>query len=1283
MTMKLTTKLLAILPVLALALFIHTPARAQSTSCTSTNVTENFTGASTNCTWNWIGGACLTAASSPTSSSPGPLPRCVGSTYYGSQTQLGGNSQPSGNLNTNPDTVVTGGALRLTNSFNNQAGAIISNQPFSLSANGVQISFTTETYEGDSGGTNHDGADGISFFLQDASAAGGAVTLGDFGGSLGYTCSNANVSPTQGYDGMIGGYIGLGIDEYGNFLNGTTITNADGTTSQSTGADNTSSGYGYVPNRIGLRGAGSTAWIWLNTNSATAAYYPSTLNSNQRLAAVRQACQTGYVWDYRSANTSGNGGNSAGFPNPYGATAVTPRIPLANYAAIPNAYKVLTAHNIANEAAHYRGYGGNGSTGLYGVPITYNLSITTGGLLSLAYSYDNGNFQPIITGQQIPVANGALPSSVRFGFAGSTGGSRNVHEIMCFQAQPQNSASSSAGLNQKQTAKVQTGTQVYFAFYNANNWTGDLTSQYLDTPANGTANDLQIDPAVNWSASCNLTLIPTGQTCAKTGAAGPNSPQDPDSGRVIMSWNGSAGIGFKYANLSTAEQANMNYGDAAYSASSTSSGPPTDARVEYLRGLRTDEQTPYGYGAYTPNTNPSGFRARTSVLGDIVDSSPTWVGPPSVSFPTTWSDFLNSSRTMPENSGTSYSSFKSTYATRTNVVYAGANDGLLHGFRSGKFNSDGTYAGTTTNGVFSGTNNDGREVMAYMPGYVVNSINSATLANTLPTTPNPASDYSNPLYAHKFNVDGTPGTGDIFYGGQWHSWLVGGLGAGGSAIYVLDITDPDGSFSESNAGNVVVGEWQSALTTTTTTSGGSTTTTVTGATTNITCPSDSSTLHCGYSLGKTYGTPQIRRFHNDSTLSGRPNTSWGVVFGNGSGSYNGDAGIYVMMVNTNGTSLAAPTFYYLSTGVGTRTGTPNAIYSVAPADLDGDHVTDYVYAGDLQGNVWRFDLTSSDPANWAVTKISGVPTPIYTTPGGSSQPITTSVIVASVASTPSPRILVEFGTGQQTPFTNNSAATFSTSQQYLIGVWDWNMASWNSQSSLQLASLATGSISAPSSSTCPTGAIAAVCGLTQLQAQTFSTFDATGAASSQSSTSATNGYYRTVTNSTVCWGGTTGCTGASAMYGWYLALTSGYANINDPSFPTTATTINAQQVYEQVVFNPTLQLGAFIVNTTIPPTTNLAQCTSTLPGGWTIAIDPSTGGAFTNSVFANANHNFLNIGSQAVSGIALSGTGSPSIVTAGVNTYVVNQTTNGTGTIQQTNLPGANSGKRVTWIEKR
>jgi type IV pilus assembly protein PilY1 len=107
------------------------------------------------------------------------------------------------------------------------------------------------------------------------------------------------------------------------------------------------------------------------------------------------------------------------------------------------------------------------------------------------------------------------------------------------------------------------------------------------------------------------------------------------------------------------------------------------------------------------------------------------------------------------------------------------------------------------------------------------------------------------------------------------------------------------------------------------------------------------------------------------------------------------------------------------------------------------------------------------------------------------------------------------------------------------------------------------------------------------------------------------------------------------------------------------------------------------VNTTIPPTTSLATCSSTSAGGWTMAINPATGGAFTNSFFGNANHNFLNINNQAVSGIALSGTGSPSVVAAGTNTYVVTQTIGGTGALAQINPPGGTQGSRLTWIERR
>lgn len=77
----------------------------------------------------------------------------------------------------------------------------------------------------------------MTFFLTDGEKE---ASLGATGGSLGYSCAN---SATKGH-GIIGGYLGLGIDEYGNFLNG------------GYWGDNTSTGFGYRRNRIGLRGAG-------------------------------------------------------------------------------------------------------------------------------------------------------------------------------------------------------------------------------------------------------------------------------------------------------------------------------------------------------------------------------------------------------------------------------------------------------------------------------------------------------------------------------------------------------------------------------------------------------------------------------------------------------------------------------------------------------------------------------------------------------------------------------------------------------------------------------------------------------------------------------------------------------------------------------------------------------------------------------------------------------------------------------------------------------------------
>jgi type IV pilus assembly protein PilY1 len=1188
-----------------------------------TTYTENFTGSATNNSWYFFNGACLTAGNSTATQSPGVVPACTTGGSPGTPAVPGSPGTPSayyvnkgdatlvgGNAGVLPDDPTVGGALRFTNgAINatgsvggfNENGAIVSNFVFPTS-NGIQVTFVTESYRGNSAGSSvADGADGMSFFLQSTDNPLFTPDLGAFGGSLGYSCSNTNYDGTlrasgqpRGFDGLIGGYIAVGIDEFGNFWNA---------------GDNTATGPSYQGNRIAMRGAGSTTWTYLN--AAYPGQYPATLTSAQRASAVQQACKNGYVYDWSGVGIWNNNGNlvngaAAAAPvptTPYNST------PLSDYAIIPNAAKLLGANiKIANESALYRGpciTGCTGSAGQFGVPITYNLTITPAGLLSLAYSYNGGTYQPVITGQDITAANGALPNNVRFGFAGSTGGGTNIHEIMCFQAQPASQSSVSAGINQKQSAKVQVGSQVYFAYYNSNNWPGSLTSQNLIASPTD-PNTLIISPTANWDASCVLTGVQSDQTCAATGVAGPSSAQGPGS-RTLLSSNGVTGIPFEWSNLTSAEQTVLDTGDST----------ATSLRLNYLRGDRTNELNAHGVGLY---------RARTSVLGDIIDSSPTWVGPPAAGYGNSWTDLLPGAGDVaapapPENasSAQTYAQFVAAEKTRTNVVYAGSNDGLLHGFRAGSFDASGNYVGTY---------NDGTEVLGYMPAHVINKINSSTST---------ANDFSNPQYGHQFYVDATPGTGDLFYGGSWHTWLIGGLGAGGAAIYALDITDPV-NFTEVSSGAqaTLIGEWSS--------------TTVSGVTSVMTCINTASP--CSANLGNTYGTPQIKRFHNGM---------WGFIIGNGFGSSSGDAGIYVVTVNS---SSGALTWYYLSTGVGGG----NGIAYPAAADIDGDHITDYVYAGDLLGHLWRFDLTSADPAQWAVTAGG----PLFTTLSG--QPITTKPIIVLNNSSAVPRLLIEFGTGRQTPFTNVSAATYAGGTypfqaQALYGIWDWNMTAWNASSGTQFASLAANSPGTTSS-------------MLQQQSITGSYNAAlTGGGSS----------YRTVSNYAVCYADLTGCT----QRGWYLDLPVGPADPANSNSPTVA---------EQVLFAPALLSGVFVVNTTVPPTNSPTTCSSTTAAAWTMALDPATGGALSSSYFQYVNGHYINVtttsagSEQGVSGIANLGTGTPTEVIYQNQAYQVDSPVTGGANVAppppgvclagESSCPVKHhfinvSGKRITWVERR
>jgi type IV pilus assembly protein PilY1 len=1348
---------------------------------------DSFTGTQPQLDWLAYGNACMTAGNGTANSAGGQIPAC---------TQI-------------TDTAGSG-ALRLTDALNNEAGAIVDQQAYST-ASGLQVTFTTYTYGGNSGGAAGDGADGIGFYLLQSISPTGTpggtnpYQLGAFGGSLAYSCSNVNNSggnssigiPANHYNGMPNGYLGLGIDEYGNFLNAGDNTGtgalANATWGSSTsGAIASGSGPEYQPQRIGLRAWGNvtkTALLAVNSSASDSDVqstcqnnglytngptYSSTSSNGGNTATVTNYTYTqsssAVSYTYSSGGYGGYGGNGGTTTyatvttTTYGSSSVTSTSTSPSNATLYSSSSCKTTYSGSGSAygeVSQGGFGGstctkltaststssttqtyatsttyNATSGapsnlspsatLYGTsscsssstyssgtaygsvnngnsctsltatstnypwfpdyttvaggsvilpysssgtnnpianesasvrtsatPIAYKLTITPSpnSMLSLQYSYNGGSYQTILPPTAITTSNPTLPTNLYFGFGGSTGGSNNVHEITCFQVTPSDQSASSAGVNVEQAGSVQTGTQVYLASYHTNNWWGELTSQNI--VINGTT--VSISPTYNWDASCYLT----GGNCATTGVNS-MSPQA-QSTRNLLTWNDSslAGKQLTWSNLSSNEQTALNAGDTNGS-----------NRLSFLTGIRTDE-VPTSTGVAT---GAQVFRDRTSILGDIIDSSPTWVGPPNAPYTATWSDLLYPSNPASENTGTqTYPQFITAEATRLNVVYDGANDGFMHGFEAGSYNTDGS---------FNSTNNDGAEVLGYMPASVLYSIHSTTAT----------ADYSSPNYSHEYYTDATPGTGDLFYNSVWHTWLVSGLGAGGKAIFALDITTP-GNFS-GNTGGAVIGEWDAS---------------------SLTCYlGTTANTNCGGYMGQTFGTPEIRRLHNGE---------WGIIFGNGFNSANGHAGIFVLTITNTGVE---DKLYYLDTGVGTSSN-PNGIAYVTATDMDGDHISDYVYAGDYYGNIWRFDLTSSTASSWAVsdfgntttatktTPSAPIPTPLFTTPSitttfttnssgtttsttpvyntltttqqqtqsyGStstksngttttttvtSQPITTQVVVVAVTPTTNglPRVMVEFGTGDVAAQSISSSIQYGGGQQTIYGVWDWDVG--QTAPTTGYAGLI-GSSSAPGSSSSSTTII----NYSQLEAQTITN-------QTSATNSGTGQGYRTLSSNAICFAGTsctttsgtTTTTSAGTQFGWLLNL-PGYNGLPSPGVGGTNQT-------EQVIYSPVETEGAFIVNTVVPANNSPTSCTVQSALGWTMALNPGTGGALPESFFANSSGQFVTLDNASVGGIALNATGSPSVVTANNLPYLVSQTSTGAGTINPINPPNGGKTLRLTW----
>ncbi len=255
-------------------------------------------------------------------------------------------------------------------------------------------------------------------------------------------------------------------------------------------------------------------------------------------------------------------------------------------------------------------------------------------------------------------------------------------------------------------------------------------------------------------------------------------------------------------------------------------------------------------------------------------------------------------------------------------------------------------------------------------------------------------ELANPDYSHRYFVDLTPFLG--YYGND--VLLIEGLGKGGKGYFCLNIDiDNPGSFTASDI------QWE--------------------------YPNSGSSSDEIDNLGYTFSEASII----DTETEGKV-----LIFGNGYDSVNARAVLYVLEPSTGNLLKMIDTGY----------GSPdslncNGMSTPVFVDSNNNGKADYAYAGDLMGNVWKFDISGA-LADWDVAYKSGViPQPLFQArdSSGNPQPITTRLAVKAHCVHGYYGYMVVLGTGKF----NSSGDFTDTSTQAIYGVWDW-AAEWEKQS---------------------------------------------------------------------------------------------------------------------------------------------------------------------------------------------------------------------------------------------
>jgi type IV pilus assembly protein PilY1 len=530
----------------------------------------------------------------------------------------------------------------------------------------------------------------------------------------------------------------------------------------------------------------------------------------------------------------------------------------------------------------------------------YYLATKYGGF-TVPASYTTANTTPLTTAQfdttglSIPMNGGnthLLPDN--YYLAGNAGGMvaglKSAFKNIANASAQQTTSFSFSSLN-----ITSGGTESFGGTYNPTGWTGTVN-----------ASTLTFDPSGNPVS----TPLWTTNTTLQTQLAGTGWQQ---TSRRVATWNGTAGIPFEAANLSAAQRTALTPTYSPMPACTAASCP----YLNYLRGDQTNEV------GSTATGSTHSLRTRSLLLGDIVDASLTPVTTPLQTF----SDATNPG----------YAAFVKQWTTTTprpTMVYAGANDGMLHAF-----------VGAT-----------GLEQFAYVPGALFQGPDNLPQIDGL-------AGIGNPNFVHHNYVDATPLNYDIDLhhtngvisttsNSNWRTLLIGGLGKGGKSFYAIDITDPTVAMGTETAvaGKVM---WE------------------------FTDPT----------MGFSFGAPVVIK-----------TAQYGWVVALTSGYDNADGYGYLYLLNPATGALLQPPI---------RTPSASAGLTQASAFVKdfSDDTADSIYVGDLNGQLWRFDLTAAS-GNYPVPTLLAT----LADSSGNQQPITTAPLIEIHPTTRLRYVMV--GTGQ-------------------------------------------------------------------------------------------------------------------------------------------------------------------------------------------------------------------------------------------------------------------------------